>query len=106
MHTAIKTNENYKRHLSLSPLSTAVDILVTSSVTQLSQVRIAAAGIIAAGYVMLLLPENWDENTLRWFGKLWHGGWREDSMIVEELTVDSAGGTRTKPRPAVIAALS
>ncbi|XP_031427607.1 solute carrier family 35 member F4 [Clupea harengus] len=87
------------------PASTAVDILVTSSVTQLSQVRIAAAGIIAAGYVMLLLPENWDENTLRCLGKLWQGGWREDSVIVEELTVDSVGPTRTKPKPAGVAAL-
>ncbi|XP_063060280.1 solute carrier family 35 member F4 [Engraulis encrasicolus] len=88
------------------PASTALDILVTSSVTQLSKVRIAAAGIIAAGYVMLLLPENWDENTLRWCGKLWHVGWREESVIVDELTVDSAGASRMKPKTAGIVALS
>ena len=41
--------------------------------TQLSQVRVAAAGIIAVGYLLLLLPEHWDERVLGWAEGLWQG---------------------------------
>ncbi|KAG9338192.1 hypothetical protein JZ751_026942, partial [Albula glossodonta] len=81
------------------PASTAVDVHLTGA-TQLSQVRLAAAGIIGAGYLLLLLPEHWDESVLRFLGGLWHGGWREDSMAGEETSYEGAASARPKPKPA------
>nr|XP_021335033.1 solute carrier family 35 member F4-like isoform X1 [Danio rerio] len=83
------------------PASAAVDGLVTLTL-QISHVRAAAAGIISAGYLMLQLPENWDESTFRWLSALWRGNWREDSIVGEESMVDTAGILRTKAKPAVV----
>lgn len=69
----------------------------------ISHVRAAAASIISAGYLMLQLPENWDESTLRWLSTLWRGNWREDSVVGEESVVEPAGIARAKPKPAVVA---
>ncbi|XP_046876894.1 putative thiamine transporter SLC35F3 [Hypomesus transpacificus] len=54
------------------PASTVLDIYLGAA-TQLSQVRVAAAGIIAVGYLLLLLPEHWDERVLGWAEGLWQG---------------------------------
>uniref|UniRef100_A0A4W4F893 Si:ch211-263p13.7 n=1 Tax=Electrophorus electricus TaxID=8005 RepID=A0A4W4F893_ELEEL len=61
-----------------------------------SQVRMVARAIIAAGYLMLLLPEDWDERTAGWFRVLWHG--HEESLMGEEIEAD-------QPKPTVVAAL-
>ncbi|KAI2659793.1 hypothetical protein H4Q32_022324 [Labeo rohita] len=83
------------------PASAAVDTFVTETL-QMSHVRTAAAGIISSGYLMLQLPENWDESTLRWLSTLWRGNWREDSIVGEENVMDTAGIARAKPKPAVV----
>ncbi|XP_056322211.1 solute carrier family 35 member F4 [Danio aesculapii] len=83
------------------PASAAVDGLVMLTL-QISHVRAAAAGIISAGYLMLQLPENWDESTFRWLSARWRGNWREDSIVGEETMVDTAGILRTKAKPAVV----
>lgn len=77
-------------------LSLAVDTLLTAAL-QISRVRVAAAGIISAGFLLLQLPENWDESTLRWLSTLWHGNWHEDSVVGEETAVDLVGTPRAKP---------
>lgn len=69
---------------------------------QISHVRAAAAGIISAGYLMLQLPENWDESTFRWLSTLWRGNWQEDNIVGEETIVDTAGILRTKAKPAIV----
>ncbi|XP_051540187.1 solute carrier family 35 member F4-like isoform X1 [Myxocyprinus asiaticus] len=84
------------------PASAAVDTFLTVAL-QISHVRVAAASIISAGYLMLQLPENWDESSLRWLSALWHGNWREDSIVGEETVVESGGTARAKPKPAVVA---
>ncbi|XP_048037687.1 solute carrier family 35 member F4 [Megalobrama amblycephala] len=84
------------------PASAAVDTFVTVTL-HISDVRAAAASIISAGYLMLQLPENWDESTLRWLSTLWRGNWREDSVVGEESVVEPAGIARAKPKPAVVA---
>ncbi|KAK9968322.1 hypothetical protein ABG768_002653 [Culter alburnus] len=84
------------------PASAAVDTFVTVTL-HISHVRAAAASIISAGYLMLQLPENWDESTLRWLSTLWRGNWREDSVVGEESVVEPAGIARAKPKPAVVA---
>ncbi|XP_043105769.1 solute carrier family 35 member F4 [Puntigrus tetrazona] len=83
------------------PASAAVDAFVTETL-QMSHVRAAAAGIISAGYLMLQLPENWDDSTLRWLSTLWRGNWREDGVVGEETAMDTAGIARAKPKPAVM----
>ncbi|XP_042587951.1 solute carrier family 35 member F4-like [Cyprinus carpio] len=82
------------------PASAVVDAFVTETL-QMSHERAAAAGIISAGYLMLQLPENWDDSTLHWLSTLWHGNWREDN-IAEETVMDTARITRAKPKPAVM----
>ncbi|XP_077098770.1 solute carrier family 35 member F4 [Siphateles boraxobius] len=84
------------------PASAAVDTFVTGTL-HISHVRAAAASIISAGYLMLQLPENWDESTLRWLSALWRGNWREDSVFGEETVGDPAGIARAKPKPAIVA---
>ncbi|XP_036379827.1 solute carrier family 35 member F4 [Megalops cyprinoides] len=86
------------------PASTAVDFYLTAA-AQLSQVRVAAAGIIGAGYLLLQLPEHWDESALRWLGGLWHGGWREDGASGEDAASEAGATARAKPKPAGVAAL-
>ncbi|KAA0703995.1 putative thiamine transporter SLC35F3 [Triplophysa tibetana] len=78
------------------PASAAVDTFVTSAM-QISHVRVAAAVIISAGFLMLQLPENWDDSTLRWLSTLWHGNWHEDSIVGEEIAVDLVWTARAKP---------
>lgn len=68
-----------------------------TSALQISHVRVAAAVIISAGFLMLQLPENWDDGTLRWLSTLWHGNWHEDSIVGEETAVDLVGTVRAKP---------
>uniref|UniRef100_A0AAY4AXG0 EamA domain-containing protein n=1 Tax=Denticeps clupeoides TaxID=299321 RepID=A0AAY4AXG0_9TELE len=63
----------------LLSIPATVDHFFNSIAPQLSEVRVAAAGIIAVGYLLLLLPENWDEGTRHWLGSLWHDSWREDT---------------------------
>ncbi|KAJ8348277.1 hypothetical protein SKAU_G00268660 [Synaphobranchus kaupii] len=87
------------------PASTAVDLYLTGT-SQLSQVRLAAAGIIGTGYLLLLLPEHWDDSALRWLGGLWHGDWNEDSMAGEEISIEGGASTRPKPKPTSVAALA
>ncbi|KAJ8276375.1 hypothetical protein COCON_G00081270 [Conger conger] len=87
------------------PASTAVDLYLTEA-SQLSQVRLAAAGIIGTGYLLLLLPEQWDDRALRWLGGLWHGGWYDDSFAGEEIDNEEAIGARPKPKTANVTALS
>ncbi|KAK2871126.1 hypothetical protein Q8A67_023653 [Cirrhinus molitorella] len=85
----------------LLTIPASADTFVTETL-QMSHVRAAAAGIISAGYLMLQLPENWDESTLRWLSTLWRGNWREDSIVGEETVMDTAGIARAKPKPAVV----
>ncbi|XP_055063790.2 solute carrier family 35 member F4 [Misgurnus anguillicaudatus] len=87
--------------LSTIPASAAVDILVTATL-QINHVRVVAAGIISAGYLLLQLPENWDESTQRCLRTLWYGNWHEDSIVGEETVVDSVGIGQAKPKPAVV----
>ncbi|XP_030648085.1 putative thiamine transporter SLC35F3 [Chanos chanos] len=79
------------------PASKALDSLVISS-TKISQVRLAAACVISLGYLLLLLPEDWDDTTVRWFGALWQGGWREDSVVGDETGAETGGTVRPKPK--------
>uniref|UniRef100_A0A4W5N0R3 Si:ch211-263p13.7 n=1 Tax=Hucho hucho TaxID=62062 RepID=A0A4W5N0R3_9TELE len=55
-----------------------------NSAPQLSQVRVAAAAIIGVGYLLLLLPEDWDDSVVHWIEGLWQGGWKEDSVVGED----------------------
>ncbi|KAJ8405778.1 hypothetical protein AAFF_G00312150 [Aldrovandia affinis] len=87
------------------PASTAVDVYLTG-VSQLSQVRLAAAGIIGAGYLLLLLPEHWDESALGWLGRLWKGRWSDDSMAGEDIGYEGGATARPKPKLAGVAALA
>ncbi|XP_076876933.1 solute carrier family 35 member F4 [Brachyhypopomus gauderio] len=84
------------------PASAALDLFMSSAL-QLSHVRAAACSVIAAGYLMLLLPENWDERTARAFGALWHGN--EERVLGHELEPDNAGSARPKPKQTGVAAL-
>ncbi|KAL7848524.1 hypothetical protein AOLI_G00232420 [Acnodon oligacanthus] len=81
------------------PASAAVDWCMSITLV-VSNVRGAAFGIISAGFLLLLLPEDWDERALRWFGTLWHG--QDETMLGEDWGADTP---RPKPKPAGVAAL-
>ncbi|KAL6472071.1 hypothetical protein MHYP_G00182590 [Metynnis hypsauchen] len=81
------------------PASAAVDWCMSVTL-EVSNVRGAAFGIISAGFLLLLLPEDWDERALRWFGTLWHG--QDESVLGEDWGADTP---RPKPKPARVAAL-
>ncbi|TRY99277.1 hypothetical protein DNTS_022827 [Danionella cerebrum] len=83
----------------MASLLLAVDLFVTETL-QMSHVRTAAAGIISAGFLLLQLPERWDETSVNWLISLWHGNWREDSLLLEEPGVDTSGLSRAKAKPA------
>ncbi|XP_036451389.1 solute carrier family 35 member F4 [Colossoma macropomum] len=81
------------------PASVAVDWCMSVTLV-VSNVRGAAFGIISAGFLLLLLPEDWDERALRWFGTLWHS--RDESVLGEDGGTDTP---RPKPKLAGVAAL-
>ncbi|MBN3304852.1 S35F4 protein, partial [Amia calva] len=62
---------------------------------QFSQVRLAATGIIASGFLLLLLPERWDESVLSWLGGLRVGRHREEHL---EEAGEGAVTSRAKPK--------
>ncbi|KAL4648203.1 putative thiamine transporter SLC35F3 [Arapaima gigas] len=86
------------------PANTAVDLYLTAG-WQLSQVRVAAAGVIGAGYLLLLLPQQWDKRVLCWLGGLWPGGGAEDGLPGDEGAGDGGTASRTKSPAAAVAAL-
>uniref|UniRef100_A0A8C9SBA3 Si:ch211-263p13.7 n=1 Tax=Scleropages formosus TaxID=113540 RepID=A0A8C9SBA3_SCLFO len=86
------------------PANTAADVYLTAT-SHVSEVRIAAAGIIGAGYLLLLLPEHWDDSARRWLGALLHGKWREDGLPGDEGAGDGGTACRTKAKPASAATL-
>ncbi|XP_072515632.1 solute carrier family 35 member F3 [Salminus brasiliensis] len=79
------------------PASAAVDWFMSSTLV-VSHVRGAAFGIISVGFLLLLLPEDWDERALHWFGTLWHG--RDESLLGEDIGVEAAGPVRIKLKSA------
>nr|XP_029544814.1 solute carrier family 35 member F4-like [Oncorhynchus nerka] len=83
----------------------AVDFYVAAA-PQLSQVRVAAAAIIGVGYLLLLLPGDWDDSVVHWIEGLWQGGWKEDSVVGEDGGADGGEIAKPKPKPAGIAALT
>ncbi|XP_038820651.1 solute carrier family 35 member F4 [Salvelinus namaycush] len=86
-------------------LSAAVDFYVAAA-PQLSQVRVAAAAIIGVGYLLLLLPGDWDDSVVHWIEGLWQGGWKEDSVVGEDGGADGGEIAKPKPKPAGIASLT
>nr|XP_046173849.1 putative thiamine transporter SLC35F3 isoform X1 [Oncorhynchus gorbuscha] len=89
------------------PANSAVDFYVAAA-PQLSQVRVAAAAIIGVGYLLLLLPGDWDDSVVHWIEGLWQGGWKEDSVVGEDGGADGGeiAKPKPKPKPAGIAALT
>ncbi|XP_034149349.1 solute carrier family 35 member F4 [Esox lucius] len=87
------------------PANTAVDFYV-SAARPISQVRVSAACVIGAGYLLLLLPEGWDDSAFRWIDGLWRGGWQADSEVGDEAGADIGANAKHKTKPAGIAALT
>ncbi|KAL0993920.1 hypothetical protein UPYG_G00115570 [Umbra pygmaea] len=78
------------------PANTALDLYLAVA-RPLSQVRVAAAGIIGVGYLLMLLPEDWDDSVVHWIERLWRGEWQEDSMVGDEPgAVDAVGNAKTQ----------
>ncbi|XP_069036496.1 solute carrier family 35 member F3 [Lepisosteus oculatus] len=65
------------------PANAAIDLHMNSA-QPLSQERLAASGTIGAGFLLLLLPEEWDESALRWLARLRAGRRREETAGAEE----------------------
>lgn len=86
-------------------ISAALDFYVAAA-PQLSQVRVAAAAIIVMGYLLLLLPGDWDDSVVHWIEGLWQGGWKEDSVVGEDGGADGGEIAKPKPKQAGIAALT
>ncbi|KAK6466320.1 putative thiamine transporter SLC35F3 isoform X1 [Huso huso] len=84
------------------PANAALGLSLTRGL-QFSEVRVAAAGIIGLGFLLLLLPEHWDEAALRCLAWITRKRRREESP---EEAGESSQSARGKGKPVVGAALA
>ncbi|KAG2469273.1 S35F4 protein, partial [Polypterus senegalus] len=80
------------------PVNSAVDLCLQTT-EEFSKVRLAATGIIGLGFLLLLLPEEWDETALRCIERIKRDRQREESP---EDGDESGVVTRGKSKMAVL----